>query len=219
VLLGNEGQCFECGHEHGRGDRCLSVQFDGGRWREIVAAVPGARRDTFTLPRLPPLPRLLRYVGGLDTEQNADALEELAFGFAGAAVEALADSRPGDARVGAREERRIAEAVHRIDGRLADPLPLPQLAAEAAMSPYHFLRSFTRVVGTTPHRYVLRARLERAARLLRQTDAPVAEVALESGFGDLSSFHGSFRRWLGTSPGAYRAGGRAGAPTLSKRRG
>jgi AraC-like DNA-binding protein len=217
VLLGNEGQCFECGHEHGRGDRCLSVHFDGARWREIVAAVPGARRDTFALPRLPPLPGLLRYVGGLGTEQDADALEELAFGFAGAAVEALADSRPADARIGAREERRIAEAVRHIETRLADPLPLPQLAAEAAMSPYHFLRSFTRVVGTTPHRYLLRARLERAARLLRQTAAPVAEVALESGFGDLSSFHGGFRRWFGVSPGAYRAG-RMMAANLGKRR-
>lgn len=205
VLLGNEGQCFECGHEHGRGDRCLSVQFDGACWRGIVAAVPGARRDTFALPRLPPLPGLLRYVGGLRTAGEAEAVEELAFGFAGAAVEALADSPVAAARVGAREERRISEAVRRIELRLAEPLPLSRLAAEAAMSPCHFLRSFTRVVGTTPHRFVLRARLEQAARLLRRTDAPVATVALEAGFGDLSGFHGSFRRWLGVSPGAWRA--------------
>jgi AraC-like DNA-binding protein len=211
VLLGNEGECFECGHEHGRGDRCLSVQFDGACWQQIVAAVPGARSIRFELPRLPPLPRLLPYIGGLATQTDADALEELAIGFAGAAVEAVVDRRPASGgTAGAREERRIAESVRRIERELCDPLPLARLAAEAAMSPYHYLRTFTRVVGTTPHRFVLRARLEQAARALRKTDAPVATVALDAGFGDLSSFHGSFRRWFGASPAAYRAG--AGQP-------
>jgi AraC family transcriptional regulator len=208
VLLGNEGQCFECGHEHGRGDRCLSVQFEGACWQDIVAAVPGARSDIFELPRLPPSPGLLPFIGGLVTQADPAALEDLAFGFAGAVTQATADRPDDGGRVGAREERRVSDAVRRIERQLADPLPLSRLAADAAMSPYHFLRIFTRVVGTTPHRFVLRARLERAARLLRQTDAPVAAVALEAGFGDLSTFHGSFRRWLGSSPGAYRAGRR-----------
>jgi AraC-like DNA-binding protein len=74
------------------------------------------------------------------------------------------------------------------------------------MSPYHYLRTFTRVVGTTPHRFVLRARLERAARLLRDSTVPVGTVALEAGFADLSTFHASFRRWMGTTPARYRAG-------------
>jgi AraC-like DNA-binding protein len=205
LLLGNEGQCFECGHEHGRGDRCLSVQFDGACWRDIVAAVPGARRDTFALPRLPPSPRLLRFISGLGAHADAGLLEELAFGLAGASIELMADTPKVDGCVRMREERRVSESVRRIERQLADPLPLSRLAADAAMSPYHFLRTFTRVVGTTPHRFVLRARLDQAARLLRQTDAPVATIALEAGFGDLSSFHGNFRRWLGVSPGAYRA--------------
>lgn len=205
VLLGNEGECFECGHEHGRGDRCLSVQFDGACWQDLVAAVPGARSARFGLPRLPPLPRLLPFVGGLATQTDAGALEELAIGFAGAAMEALVDAPAPGAAIGAREERRIADSVRRIERGLGDPLPLARLASDAAMSPYHFLRTFTRVVGTTPHRFVLRARLEQAARSLRETDQPVAAVALDAGFGDLSTFHASFRRWLGTTPADYRS--------------
>ena len=53
VLLGNYGYCFECGHEHGTGDRCLSFHFTPDHWETIVAAVPGARTATFALPRVP----------------------------------------------------------------------------------------------------------------------------------------------------------------------
>jgi AraC family transcriptional regulator len=54
VLLGNDGAHFECGHEHGTGDRCLSFHFMPDYLEAIVAAVPGARRAPFDIPRLPP---------------------------------------------------------------------------------------------------------------------------------------------------------------------
>lgn len=211
VLLGNQGQCFECGHTHGRGDRCLSVHFDGACWEDLVAATPGARRADFATPRLPPLPGLLPFASGLAGATDEAALEELAFGFAGAAIAMLSD-HPSTGHVGARDERRIAGSLRRIEASLDEPLPLTRLAADAAMSPYHYLRTFARVVGTTPHRFVLRARLERAAQLLRDSPAPVATVALEAGFADLSTFHASFRRWMGTSPAAYRSGGASATP-------
>ena len=47
LMLGNPGACFECGHEHGVGDRCLSFHFDPGFFEEIVASVPRARGMTF----------------------------------------------------------------------------------------------------------------------------------------------------------------------------
>lgn len=205
VLLGNAGQCFKCGHDHGTGDRCLSVHFDAGCWEGIVSAAPGVHTTTFGLPRLPPLAELLPFVGGLGSATDSIALEELAFGFAGAVLATLADSASTVARVGAREERRISDAVRRIEQQLDAPLPLSRLASDAAMSPFHFLRTFTRIVGVTPHRFVLRARLQRAAWLLQRTDAPVATVALDAGFNDLSAFHGNFRRWMKSSPAAWRA--------------
>lgn len=207
VLLGNLGQCFECGHTHGRGDRCLSLQLDGGCWQDIVAAVPGARSSTFAIPRLPPLPGLLPFVSRLGVTTDAAALEEQAFGFAGAVATALAGGCEHRA-AGARDERRIADAVHRIERQLHEPWPLSRLAADAAMSPYHFLRTFTRVVGATPHRFVLQARLRQASERLRHSDASIAAIALDAGFNDLSTFHSRFRRWMGTSPAAYRASAR-----------
>jgi AraC family transcriptional regulator len=57
----------------------------------------------------------------------------------------------------------------------------------------------------TPHQYVLRTRLNRAALRLRRSDEPVAAIAYDAGFNDLSSFNRRFRRVMGKSPSAYRA--------------
>src|SRR5579885_3424375 len=59
VLLGNHGECFECGHEHSTGDRCLAFHFAPDHLETIVAALPGVRRATFTVSQLPPLPALM----------------------------------------------------------------------------------------------------------------------------------------------------------------
>jgi hypothetical protein len=58
LLLGNFGACFECGHDHSRGDRCLSFKF-APEFFEPIAAVPGAKRVDFTVPSLPPVPALM----------------------------------------------------------------------------------------------------------------------------------------------------------------
>jgi AraC family transcriptional regulator len=83
-------------------------------------------------------------------------------------------------------------------------MTLGDLAREAAMSPYHFLRVFRQVIGTTPYQYVLRTRLHRAAQRLRLTDEPILRVALDSGFADLSTFNRRFRRLIGATPSAFR---------------
>src|SRR5579863_3482727 len=56
LLLGNEGACYECGHQHTRGDRCLAFHFSPELFESLVAAVPGVRRMTLRAPRLPPQP-------------------------------------------------------------------------------------------------------------------------------------------------------------------
>jgi AraC-like DNA-binding protein len=75
------------------------------------------------------------------------------------------------------------------------------------MSRFHFLRTFTRVTGVTPHQWILRARLREAAARLTSTDAPITEIALDVGFEDLSNFIRTFRAEFGVSPRAHRARG------------
>jgi AraC family transcriptional regulator len=99
---------------------------------------------------------------------------------------------------------RVTAAVRRIERDPDDALSLRSLAREARLSPYHFLRTFERITGVTPHQYVLRVRLRRAATALATEPGKVVDVALESGFGDLSNFNRAFRAEFGVSPRAYR---------------
>lgn len=210
VLLGNEGTCFECGHEHAAGDRCVAFQFAAGHLEDIVAETPGARSVAFAVPRLPPLPALMPLVAAAEAEAareepDGNALEELAMRLAGAVAAALADATGGPPRPRPRDERRVTEILRRIEREADEPLPLAALAREAGMSPYHFLRVFRAVAGMTPHQFVLRTRLHRAALRLRRSDDAVSAVAFEAGFNDLSTFNHRFRRVMGASPTAWRA--------------
>src|SRR5262245_39047797 len=73
ILLGNAGTCFECGHDHGTGDRCLAFSFTPALLETVVADVQGARRPTFAQPHLPPLPELMPL---LATAEAARDLED-----------------------------------------------------------------------------------------------------------------------------------------------
>jgi len=81
---------------------------------------------------------------------------------------------------------------------------LDELAGVAGLSKYHFLREFDRFVGMTPGGYLRTMRLCHAARLLRTTDRPIADVAQAAGFSDHPSFSRAFRRAFGLPPSAYR---------------
>lgn len=73
------------------------------------------------------------------------------------------------------------------------------------------------VLGVTPHQYLLRCRLRRAAGLLADAERPVTEVAYEAGFADLSNFVRSFRRAAGVSPRAFRNATRGERKNLQER--
>jgi AraC-like DNA-binding protein len=97
----------------------------------------------------------------------------------------------------------LLRAKDLIDRRYAEPLDVATLAGAAYVSSAHFARSFKRAFGETPHRYMLRRRVERAAELLRGTESSVTEVSLDVGFASLSSFSRAFRELMGESPSAY----------------
>lgn len=214
MLLGDHGQCFECGHDHGRGDRCIAFHFAPECLESIVAEVPGVTRVDFGMPRVPPLPSLMPLAAAAETaRENRDRaqLEELSLRLAGAVAAAAAGAETLRRRPGPRDERRISAALRRIETDAEETsenrVSLSALAAEVGMSRYHFLRSFSQVVGQTPHQYVLRTRLHRAAVRLRRTDEPVSAIAFDAGFNDLSTFNRRFRHIMGAAPSAYRAGG------------
>jgi AraC-like DNA-binding protein len=116
-----------------------------------------------------------------------------------------------------RERRRAVSAALWMDAHCEDELDLAATARQAGLSPFHFLRVFSGVLGVTPHQYLLRARLRRAARLLADGDQPVTEVAFDAGFADLSNFVRTFGRAAGVSPRAFRKAARGDRKILQVR--
>ncbi len=100
---------------------------------------------------------------------------------------------------------RMADVVRYIDERLDGDLSLGELAGVAGMEVFPFLRAFRRFTGEAPHRYVLRARVERAKVLLGDGALTISDVGLRTGFATPSHFSATFRRLTGRTPRAWRA--------------
>lgn len=213
VMLGNFGACYECGHDHGSGDRCVSLQFSPALFEEIAASTAGSSRFRFTAAMLPALKSLHRPMAEMAAlaanspkhTPNRMAVEELAIDMAEAVVEAVAGGNARSVLPSAADSRRISRVLRHIETRSAEPLDLTGLAAVACMSKYHFLRSFRRITGVTPHQYLLGLRLHRAAERLCSSNDPVSAIAWDAGFGDLSTFNAGFRARFGASPGNFRS--------------
>lgn len=92
-----------------------------------------------------------------------------------------------------------------MDRRYDEPLDVATLAAVACLSPNHFIRQFKLTFGETPHQYLYRRRIERAATLLRSTQRSVTEIAIEVGYESLGTFTRTFVRLMGRTPSAHRA--------------
>ena len=104
----------------------------------------------------------------------------------------------------------VARALDLVRRRFADAIGVEDMAAAAGLSRYHFSRIFRQSEGIGPGGYLLRRRLREAARLLGETDLPLAEVAARCGFADAGYFGRAFRRAYSAPPGAFRASGMYG---------
>ena len=169
---------------------------------------------------MPPLPELM--VLGELAQSAADGQSDVGLDEAGLLLaNRLCDIVSGRRRktpaATPRDRRRAVEAALRIDERSHQPIDLASAASESDLSPFHFLRVFSAVLGVTPHQYLVRSRLRHAARLLADDERSISDVAYDVGFGDLSNFVRTFHRAAGVSPRRFRQVARGDRKILQDR--
>ena len=206
VLVGHPGDEFTCTHDHVCGDECLSFFLEP----ELVEAI-GDRREVWQVGATPPLPELM--VLGELAQAAADGrsdigLDEVGQLFASRFVEVVSGRARSSVPASGLDRRRAVETALWIDANSHRPIDLDDAAAQAGISPFHFLRLFSAVLGVTPHQYLVRSRLRHAARLLADDARAVTDVAYDVGFGDLSNFVRTFHRAAGVSPRRFREASR-----------
>jgi AraC-like DNA-binding protein len=205
-LIGLPGAEFTCTHDHVCGDECLSFFLAP----EMVEAV-GGRSEAWQAGAVPPLSELM--VLGELAQAAAEGrtgigLNEIGHLLANRLVEVVGGEKRKPANVTARDRRRAVETALWLEAHSASSLDLDDAAAEAGVSPFHFLRLFSRALGVTPHQYLVRCRLKHAARLLAEDGRDVTDIAYDVGFGDLSNFVRTFHRAAGLSPLKFRQASR-----------
>jgi AraC-like DNA-binding protein len=92
-----------------------------------------------------------------------------------------------------------------IDDHLDAALRIPDLAARARLSVFQFDQRIRTLFGLSAGQYLTRARIERACDRLRQSDAPISELALECGYADQAAFTRQFHKSVGLTPRSYRS--------------
>jgi transcriptional regulator GlxA family with amidase domain len=102
-----------------------------------------------------------------------------------------------------------------IADKISETLSVSMLSSLAGSSRSHFSQAFRKSVGRTPHKHIVRVRIDRAMDLMAQSEVPLSQIALATGFCDQAHFANAFRRAAGMSPTQWRKRNRAGSQCRS----
>lgn len=203
VLVGHPGDEYMCTHDHHVcGDECLSFQFTP----EFVQTI-GEDAEVWRTASMPPLPELMVFgeLAQAVAEGRSDAaLDEIGMLFTTRFMELVTQRSQHEVRLRAHDRRRVVESALWLDAHSREAIDLEAAARAAGLSAFHFLRLFAKVLGVTPHQYLVRSRLRHAARALADEDRSITDIAFDVGFNDLSNFVRTFRRAAGVSPRGFR---------------
>jgi AraC family transcriptional regulator len=207
--LATTGQAFvvPLGVEHATrmmpGTKAGSVWMDQAALDEIADALP-KRASLRLIAGLATRASKIARIGRLLVEE-AEAGEEGAIAASEHLGEALAvealRAAPSEPRGTSKpRDPRIRLAIDHLESACHEPLSIDALAKIAGMSRFHFSRRFREEIGASPYRYLISARVRRAAQLLKGGRCSVTEAAFTAGFTDLGRFASAFRRELGCAP-------------------
>jgi AraC family L-rhamnose operon transcriptional activator RhaR/AraC family L-rhamnose operon regulatory protein RhaS len=99
---------------------------------------------------------------------------------------------------------RIGKVIDYLENNFTDKIYLDKLAEMAFMSTRNFQRIFQKAVGSSPSNYIMQIRLQKARKMLRNTESPITDIAIDSGFGDSNYFIKCFKKEIGITPVKFR---------------
>jgi AraC-like DNA-binding protein len=203
LLFGNRDEDFSVDHLGSSGIKRLVVWYDR-EFLQNVAAEYGLDNASFPMVALPPgkaaanaFTRMLAVARGW-----ADA-EDAACALAGTAL-TVNTGRLRDTEISARDRQRMLAVVEYIATSYRGNCAVENLAAMSGLSRFRFMRLFKAVTGQTVNQYVINTRLRAAAARLVETKTPIGEIALDTGFNDISYFNTCFRTAFACSPRQLR---------------
>lgn len=104
-------------------------------------------------------------------------------------------------------DRRLRRAIEFMHDNFGRELGLEEIAAAAYLSEFHFARLFKQIIGSTPHVYLANLRIEKARKLLAETEIPIIEIAAMVGYQSQSHFTKIFKSVTGLTPRTFRVVG------------
>lgn len=201
LVFANKHAEFSCRHEGSECNRRIVVFFSEQLLEPLATDLrlnsPRFHAASAPPSRLTPMVAglLLRIArGAVDSDEAAVAIADIC----------LRAGRFGPDRVSDVDTRGVLDAVRYVNAHFAEPCPLDTLAAVAGMNRFRFAKRFRAVTGETANQYVINRRLSAAATRLTSTNLPIAEIAFEVGFNDISHFDASFRSVFGCAPRIWR---------------
>ncbi len=219
VVLGRTGQHYRCDHtEVIPQDRHLSLSFNELMVRDLMSRYPPEARSRALEAVAFPCTVISRPTMAI-TQRQRSLLTEVTNRAPGSclkvdllAMDLLVEifrtfgDAPEDPSLQERRlGRRVDAARDYMTSHISEAIDLATLARVAGLSPYHFGRVFKAHVGLAPHQFMIRLRIERAARLLKSSSLSVTQICYEAGFRSLSHFITTFRKHTGVSPSRYRS--------------
>jgi AraC family transcriptional regulator len=201
VILGNAGEPFSVRHVDTLGNRRLVVTLTHDVIEEVAnEAGVSPRFNAIALPPGQAATRMFALMRALE-KGGQDNLYPLA------RAALTAEQTPAPERISARDRRRVQDAVAHIEANFDQACSLQSLADRVGLSRFHFVRMFGAIVGQSPNQYLINTRMRSASDRLITTKTPIAQIAFDVGFNDISHFYSCFREAFGCTPRQWRLRG------------
>ena len=193
--------CYEL-HAYGTetGCRCLWCHLDGHGAAQYYHAITGRLGNVFSVKNALPLVFKMKEIFEMFAP-GAVIKEPLVSKYLTDIMTSFLLCTPENQTMG----REVSEeTISYINEHFKEELTTEFLSERVGLSPFHFIRTFKKETGFTPHEYLVRTRIDMAKYLLKNTKMPVKDICFETGFSGESVFCSAFKKSSGMSPNAYR---------------